>query len=100
MVVPVQGGLLYTQSHYEWPADGAPVLAGVSTVVGGVARPGSTVAATLGGEAIRAPRGDAALRAAVAALHRRMGDALRRGDWTAFGAAFEALGQLLRAPAR
>jgi hypothetical protein len=29
-----------------------------------------------------------------------MSDALRRGDWTAFGSAFTALGELLRAANR
>ena len=32
-------------------------------------------------------------------LYTTMRDALRRGDWTAFGKAYEDLGRVLRAPA-
>jgi uncharacterized membrane protein (UPF0182 family) len=35
------------------------------------------------------------VRARAAALYSRMRDALRRGDWTAFGQAFDELGKLL-----
>jgi uncharacterized membrane protein (UPF0182 family) len=37
-------------------------------------------------------------KASAAALYNAMRDALRRGDWTAFGRAFEALGRLLGQP--
>ena len=79
------------QSHYEWPADAGPALTGAVAVVGGTTRAGMTATAALGGGAV--PQGTAGgLRAAASALHLRMSEALRRGDWTAFGAAFEALG--------
>jgi uncharacterized membrane protein (UPF0182 family) len=35
------------------------------------------------------------LRARAAALYARMRDALRRGDWVAFGQAFDELGKVL-----
>ena len=42
----------------------------------------------------------AAYRARALALHAQMRAALARGDWTAFGAAFDALGALLKRPPR
>ena len=100
LVVPLTGGLLYAQAHYEWPSESAPVLAGVATEYAGVTRAGQTLGVALGGVGVRPPAGDSAFRARVNALHRRMADALRRGDWVAFGAAFDALGQLLRTTGR
>jgi uncharacterized membrane protein (UPF0182 family) len=38
------------------------------------------------------------MRARAAALYGEMRDAMRRGDWTAFGRALDALGATLRAP--
>jgi uncharacterized membrane protein (UPF0182 family) len=35
------------------------------------------------------------LRARVAGLYTRMRDALRRGDWVAFGQAFDELGKII-----
>lgn len=94
--IPAQGGAAFLQTHYEWGADAPPVVAGVSAVYAGKARAASTMAEALGLSAgAREPRGGA-FRAAVEQLHRRMSDAMRRGDWVAFGTAFEALGQMLR----
>jgi hypothetical protein len=99
VTVPTTEGLIYLQAHYEWPTDAAPVLAGVAAVRDGVARAGAGVAEALGMPAPAAAAGGA-FRASVDALYRRMGDALRRGDWPAFGSAFSALGQLLRGAQR
>ena len=100
LVIPVDGELLYAQAHYEWATESGPVLTGVSTEFAGVARAGAKLSEIIGGAAGRMDRGDGAFRAAVTAAHRRMNDAMRRGDWIAFGAAFDALGQLLRSPGR
>jgi hypothetical protein len=43
-----------------------------------------------------APLTPEAFRARAQALHAAMREAMRRGDWSAFGLAFEALGRLLR----
>jgi uncharacterized membrane protein (UPF0182 family) len=100
LVVPARSDILYAQAFYEWPPDGPPALAGVATLYGGVARAGATLAEALGAPTPPTVHGGAAFRESVAVLHRRMGDALRRADWAAFGAAFEALGNLLRAGRR
>jgi uncharacterized membrane protein (UPF0182 family) len=99
VVVPTGSGLLYVQAHYEWPTDAAPVLAGVAIVSGGIARAGATASEALGLPATPGAAGGA-FRSSVDALYRRMNDALRRGDWPAFGSAFTALGQLLRGAGR
>jgi uncharacterized membrane protein (UPF0182 family) len=99
VAVPTASGLLYVQSHYEWPTDAAPILAGVSIFSSGIARAGASAGEALGLPALPAASGGA-FRSSVDALHRRMSDALRRGDWAAFGSAFNALGQLLRSAAR
>jgi len=80
-----------------------PSLARVATVIGDTVRAGPSLAAALGvapdaqGGAATTPTD---LRARVASLYGEMRDALRRGDWSAFGRAFEALGTALRAPQR
>jgi hypothetical protein len=102
-VVPVAGRPLYLQSGFRWRAGGSPQLARVAVVAGDTARSGPTFAAALGlspispGLASTAPIDS---RARAESLYGEMREALRRGDWGAFGRAFEALGAALRAPAR
>lgn len=99
VAVPTAAGIAYVQSHYEWTADGPPTLAGIAGVARGQARAGITRRAALG---LPAPGAGSASswRSAVSELYQRMADALRRADWSAFGAAFDALGRLLRGPGR
>jgi hypothetical protein len=98
LTIPTAEGLVFAQAHYEWPTDAAPILSAVAALRGGSSRAGATVAEALGMPNPRAAQG--AFRASVDALYRRMSDALRRNDWPAFGAAFNALGQLLRGSQR
>ena len=101
LTVPLAaGGHLYVQSHYEWGTDASPVATGAAAVVGGVARAGVSLTQAMGlPRTVRLPD-SSAFRTSVELLHQRMREALRAGDWTAFGGAFSALGQLLRAPGR
>jgi uncharacterized membrane protein (UPF0182 family) len=56
---------------------------------------------TTGNHSVPAPGAVVAQPSASAAsLYNAMREALRRGDWTAFGRAFEALGRLLGQPAK
>ena len=101
--VPLAGRPAYLQSSYQWRAGGTPSLARVSTVVGDTLRSGPSLVAALG--LVPTGRGTVAatpsdLRTRADALYREMRDALRRGDWEAFGRAFDALGATLRVPAR
>jgi len=62
----------------------------------GEIRTGATLGEALGVVRPMAASGNASLRARVAALYEAMSDAMRRGDWRAFGDAFSQLGRLLR----
>ncbi|MEX2181184.1 MAG: UPF0182 family protein [Gemmatimonadaceae bacterium] len=94
--VPTDAGPAFVQSFYEWPADAAPRHLGVVILLDGRARAGRTLGEALGH---RAPRAtvlpDHIFRARVNALYDAMQAALRAGDWTAYGRAWDALGRLL-----
>jgi uncharacterized membrane protein (UPF0182 family) len=99
--LPLAGKPAYLQAAFHWRAGASPSLARVAVVVGDSARAGPTLAAALGlvapapGAAAAAP---ADLHARAAALYSEMREAMRRGDWSAFGRALDALGIVLRAP--
>ena len=102
-VVPLAGKPAYFQAAFRWRAGGVPSLARVAAVVGDTVRAGPSLAAALGlspdtSGAVATTPADRHARAA--SLYGEMRDALQRGDWTAFGRAFEALGTALRAPQR
>jgi uncharacterized membrane protein (UPF0182 family) len=88
---------VFVQPVYEWGPAGAPTLAYVAVLFDDSVH----VAPTLGQLAGRpaTPGGTARPRApdtgSIRELYQSMRDALRRGDWVAFGRAFDALGALL-----
>jgi uncharacterized membrane protein (UPF0182 family) len=96
LAIPFAGGLWYAQAHYEWGGDRAPTLTGTAVYAHGTARAGSTMPDAVGLARTSPAPTPASFRAAVDELYRRMDDALRRGDWPAFGTAFTALGRLVR----
>lgn len=89
---------VFVQPTYRWPARGEPTLAGIAVLDAMGARTGGDVHMALGATA---PRADAAPDTAVPStprqLYEAMRAALRRGDWPAFGAAFDSLGRALGA---
>ena len=97
-VVPAAGRPLYSQSVYQWRPGGSPRLARVAADVDDSVRVGATLIAAVGGA--RAPGMTEPtprdFRARTDSLYRAMRDALARGDWSAFGRAFDALGAALR----
>ena len=104
-VVPLTDRLLFVQSMYAWPPEGPPALVRVGVVDQDSVFAGSTLADALGIAAIvdpdaAEPISDESLRARASRLYDAMRDALLRGDWTAFGEAYEALGALLARPPR
>ena len=99
-VVPLSDGLEFVQSAYAWPPEGPPGLVGVSVIDGDSVLVGRTLAGALGvaGASLpdfNQPITDESLRARANRLYDSMRDALQRGDWAAFGEAFDALGALL-----
>jgi hypothetical protein len=104
-VVPLADRLVFVQSAYTWPAEGPPSLLRVTVVDHDSVFAGRTLADAFGMRAIFEPElgeptTDESLRARASRLYDAMRDALRRGDWTAFGEAYEALGALLARPRR
>jgi uncharacterized membrane protein (UPF0182 family) len=102
-VVPVGSLPFYVQPTFEWRPGANPSLFRVIAARGDSAvKSGSTLAKALGlatdtsattaGAGRSAPRADS--------LYRVMREALGRGDWTAFGRAFDALGTVLGATRR
>jgi hypothetical protein len=106
-IVPIRGGTAaYLQTTYAWRTDGAPTVARVAAYGGGAARDsvafGLSLAEAVGmrpetseTNAVMTP---ADFRQRVNDLYAAMRDALRRGDWTAFGKAYDDLGRVLRVP--
>ena len=95
-LIPGPGGTAYVQTFYEWPPDAPPSIAGVVVLQHGELRTGASVGEALGVTRPMAASGAASLRARVTALYDAMSDAMRRGDWRAFGDAYAQLGRLLR----
>lgn len=99
-VIPVGGRLLFLQPTYSWRAQGAPSLLRVSVLMGDSVRVAPTLGQLAGTPVLTPPEAMPSsvptdLRARAAALYARMRDALRRGDWAAFGTAFDELGKLV-----
>src|SRR5206468_9354655 len=97
--IPLGGSLVFAQPTYSWRAQGPPTLLHVGLLIDDTVRVGASLAQLAGTLPAATPPATppvaADLRARAAALYARMRDALRRGDWTAFGQAFDELGKLL-----
>jgi uncharacterized membrane protein (UPF0182 family) len=109
-VIPLRGGAAaYVQTTYAWRSDGAPTIARVAIHGTGSTRDsvsfGGSLAEAAGASLGGPGSGEEELtppdfRARVSDLYAAMRDALRRGDWNAFGKAYDELGRLLRATGR
>ena len=106
-IVPIRGGTAaYLQTTYAWRADGAPTVARVAVYSGGATRDSVAFGLSLA-EAVgvrpettdaNAVMTQADFRRRVNELYAAMREALRRGDWTAFGKAYDDLGRVLKVP--
>ncbi len=99
-VVAVAGRLLLIQPAYTWRPDAPPTLARVGVSQDGTITTGHTLAealGVLGGPAFgdTATLGPRDFRTLVAQLYDAMQAALQRGDWAAFGRAYDQLGKLV-----
>ena len=99
--LPTAEGLWVAQPAYLWPSGGPPLVSHVALWRSGSATAARDIAAVLRGsrpnESTEAP-GTPAWQARVAALYNQMRGALKKGDWAAFGEAFETLGRLTGQP--
>lgn len=97
--VPLAGSVALVQPAYAWRADGPPALARVAVARDSAVTTGRTLAEALG--VVPPVVGDTGVlgardfRMLVAELYDEMRNALQRGDWEAFGRAYEALGRLI-----
>ena len=97
--VPVRSGVAFLQPTYRWRAQSVPSINRVVLLSGDTTR--SVVPPLTTGNHVAQPSSVAAQPpASAAALYNAMRDALRRGDWTAFGRAFDSLGRLLGQPGK
>ncbi len=101
--VPLAGGAVaFVRSVYRSRSDGAPALDHVSVVTADSAWSLASLApASLAVDVPGAPGSSPAAADALSApaLYDSTRAALRRGDWSAFGRAYDALGRALRRPA-
>jgi Uncharacterized conserved protein len=89
--VPIRGGIGFVQPKYRWRPQTVPTLSRVALLSGDTALsilPNATMPSR--GE-VPVAAGD--MKATVSALYSAMRAALQRGDWVAFGRAFDALGK-------
>jgi uncharacterized membrane protein (UPF0182 family) len=95
-VVPVRSGIAFVQPTYRWRPQSTPALSRLALLVGDTTRsvtPSAGPPASVRGAEV--PPAHAAPTLSPTALYGAMRDALRRGDWAAFGRAFDALGRAL-----
>jgi uncharacterized protein len=93
--VPVAGEIMLAQPRYDWRAGGAPRLLYVATFSADSVRSARTLLQLAGRLSESAPV-TADFRTRARNLYDEMRRASARGDWAAYGRAFDALGALLR----
>lgn len=95
--VPIGDRILLVQPRYDWRRAAAPRLLYVSALLGDSVRSAPTLLALAGRSAdSTGTLPEAEFRVRARQLHDEMRRAGARGDWAAFGRAFDALGALLR----
>lgn len=100
-ILPTSTGLTAIQTHYIVRPDGVPQVLVAAIARGSRVTAGRTLmeAAGLPDPVVTSgPMTAEEFRRRVDALYEAMREAMRRGDWGGVGAAFEALGRVLRAP--
>jgi uncharacterized membrane protein (UPF0182 family) len=93
-VVPVRPfGVAFIQPTYRWRTQMMPTLNRIAALAGDSLQSLAPSGMPSPVAVFPPPTGD--LRSGANALYAQMRDALRRGDWVAFGRAFDALGRAL-----
>jgi hypothetical protein len=97
--IPIAGDLAFAQPAYSWRAQNTPTLLHVGLLMGDSVHVAPSLAQLAGTlptpTSSITPAVAADLRTHAAALYARMREALRRGDWTSFGQAFDELGKVI-----
>ena len=98
--VPIGDAITLVQPVYSARPLQVPTLALVVSLADTTPRVGDTFAAIVGAPLAGVPMDTPPVefRARVEALYESMREAMRRGDWLAFGAAYDSLGALLGRP--
>ncbi|MEO6445237.1 MAG: UPF0182 family protein [Gemmatimonadaceae bacterium] len=98
-LLPYGGASAYVQTAYLWRGEGTPAIRVVAVLADDTVRTGSTIAGAVGLPVPTMPTDPltpSEFFDRVEALYGDMREAMRRGDWLAFGAAYESLGRTLR----
>jgi hypothetical protein len=93
--IPVNGGVVLAQPRYDWRG-GTPRLLYVSTFIADSVRTSRTLLQLAGRPPDATVADGVDFQERVRQLYDEMRRATARGDWSAFGRAFNALGALLR----
>jgi uncharacterized membrane protein (UPF0182 family) len=97
-IVPAAGLVRFVTPLYATRSDGTPALDAVVVADARGVGVGTSVLAAAGPAPTPGPLPVSPDAAAAVSLYERMRAALRRGDWGAFGTAFDALGRTLGVP--
>jgi hypothetical protein len=98
-VLPSASGIVAVQTHYAVRPDGTMQVLLAALRHGDTVAVGRTLIDAAGipePVEVEEPLTPEAFRRRVEGLYESMREAMRRGDWTGIGAAYEALGRLLR----
>ncbi|HET7373716.1 MAG TPA: UPF0182 family protein [Gemmatimonadaceae bacterium] len=93
--VPVASGIGFVQPAFRWRPENVPSLIRIALLAGDSTRTLTPPTSTTFAHTPEVKPGPTTANATAAALYAQMRDALRHGDWAAFGRAFEALGRAL-----
>lgn len=102
-VLPTSQGVSFIQTAYVGRSDGSVQALATAVLAGDSLGIGTTIAAAVGvpePQASETPLSPEEFKSRIASVYADMRDAMRRGDFRAFGAAYDALGRLLRMPLR
>jgi hypothetical protein len=94
--IPVGDQVVLLQPRYDWRGGAAPRLLYVTALTGDTVRSARTLLQLAGGAPDTAALVTGDVRTRALKLYEEMRRALGRGDWVAYGKAFDALGALLR----
>lgn len=93
--IPLANEVAILQPRYDWRG-GSPRLMYVAALVGDSVRSARTLLQLAGYQPDSAVAGSAVNRARALQLYEEMRRAMQRGDWAAYGRAFDQLGRALR----